>query len=139
MPPTAAGNPRAGPGARTAIQLRPWATGQTRPGPGNPHRVTAGIGWTALAAMAVTQVVSSRAGHLEIFVSLIVVLLAVASVSFTALGPGWPRLNFFNSPSANVVPHALPSSPPLTIIGRPFPANMNKIIGNTFVVLKIER
>ena len=41
--------------------------------------------------MAVTQVVSSRAGHLEIFVSLIVVLLAVASVSFTALGPGWPR------------------------------------------------
>ena len=91
MPPTAAGNPRAGPGARTAIQLRPWATGQTRPGPGNPHRVTAGIGWTALAAMAVTQVVSSRAGHLEIFVSLIVVLLAVASVSFTALGPGWPR------------------------------------------------
>lgn len=53
--------------------------------------MTAGIGWTALAAMAVTQVVSSRAGHLEIFVSLIVVLLAVASVSFTALGPGWPR------------------------------------------------
>ena len=41
--------------------------------------------------MAVTQVVSSQAGHLEIFVSLIVVLLAVASVSFTALGPGWPR------------------------------------------------
>ncbi len=48
-------------------------------------------GWVALAAMAVTQVVSSRAGHLEIFVTLIVALLAVASVSFTATGPGWPR------------------------------------------------
>ncbi len=48
-------------------------------------------GWTALAAMAVAQVVSSRAGHLEIFVTLIVVLLAVASVSFTAVGWGWPR------------------------------------------------
>lgn len=48
-------------------------------------------GWTALAAMAVAQVVSSRAGHLEIFVTLIVALLAVASVSFTALGSGWPR------------------------------------------------
>lgn len=48
-------------------------------------------GWAALAAMAVAQVVSSRAGHLEIFVTLIVALLAVASVSFTALGSGWPR------------------------------------------------
>ncbi|HEY8046975.1 MAG TPA: carotenoid biosynthesis protein [Streptosporangiaceae bacterium] len=48
-------------------------------------------GWVALAAMAVTQVASSRAGHLEIFVTLIVALLAVASVSFTAIGPGWPR------------------------------------------------
>jgi putative membrane protein len=41
--------------------------------------------------MAVAQVVSSRAGHLDIFVSLIVVLLAVASMSFTAIGSGWPR------------------------------------------------
>lgn len=48
-------------------------------------------GWVALAAMAVLQVASSRAGHLEIFVTLIVALLAVASVSFTAIGPGWPR------------------------------------------------
>jgi uncharacterized membrane protein len=48
-------------------------------------------GWAALAVMAVAQVASSRAGHLELFVSLIVVLLAVASVSFTAVGWGWPR------------------------------------------------
>ncbi|MDX6338374.1 MAG: hypothetical protein QOG05_5714 [Streptosporangiaceae bacterium] len=48
-------------------------------------------GWAALAAMALTQVVSSRAGHLEIFVTLVVALLAVASVSFTALRWGWPR------------------------------------------------
>jgi len=41
--------------------------------------------------MAVAQVVSSRAGHLEIFVTLIVVLLAVASVSFATLRWGWPR------------------------------------------------
>jgi hypothetical protein len=41
--------------------------------------------------MAVAQVVSSRAGHLEISVTLIVALLAVASVSFTALRSGWPR------------------------------------------------
>jgi putative membrane protein len=41
--------------------------------------------------MAVAQVVSSRAGHLEIAVTLIVTLLAVASVSFTALRTGWPR------------------------------------------------
>jgi uncharacterized membrane protein len=53
--------------------------------------VTAVTGWVALAAMAVAQVVSSRAGHLEIFVTLIVAALAVASVSFTALGWGWPR------------------------------------------------
>jgi uncharacterized membrane protein len=53
--------------------------------------VTAVTGWVALAAMAVAQVVSSRAGHLEFFVTLIVGLLAVASVSFTALGWGWPR------------------------------------------------
>jgi putative membrane protein len=45
----------------------------------------------ALAAMAVAQVASARAGHLELFVSLIVALLAVASVSFTAIGSGWPR------------------------------------------------
>ena len=48
-------------------------------------------GWAALAAMAVAQVASSRAGHLELLVSLIVMLLAVASVSFTAVGWGWPR------------------------------------------------
>lgn len=53
--------------------------------------MAARTGWVALAAMAVAQVVSSRTGHLEIFVSLIVVLLAVASVSFTAIGAGWPR------------------------------------------------
>ena len=41
--------------------------------------------------MAAAQVVSSRAGHLEIAVTLIVTLLAVASVSFTALLTGWPR------------------------------------------------
>ena len=41
--------------------------------------------------MAVAQVVSSRSGHLEIFVTLIVVALAVASVSFTAAVWGWPR------------------------------------------------
>ena len=41
--------------------------------------------------MAVAQVASSRAGHLEISVTLIVLLLAVASVSFTALLSGWPR------------------------------------------------
>jgi putative membrane protein len=41
--------------------------------------------------MAVAQVASSRAGHLEIAVTLIVALLAVASVSFTALLAGWPR------------------------------------------------
>jgi putative membrane protein len=41
--------------------------------------------------MALAQVVSSRSGHLEVFVTLIVALLAVASVSFTALGWGWPR------------------------------------------------
>jgi putative membrane protein len=45
----------------------------------------------ALAAMAAAQVASSRTGHLEVFVSLIVALLAVASVSFTAIGWGWPR------------------------------------------------
>jgi uncharacterized membrane protein len=45
----------------------------------------------ALAAMAAAQVASARAGHLELFVSLIVLLLAVASVSFTAIGSGWPR------------------------------------------------
>ena len=48
-------------------------------------------GWVALAVMAVAQVASSRAGHLELFVSLIVAALAVASVSFTAVGWGWPR------------------------------------------------
>jgi uncharacterized membrane protein len=53
--------------------------------------LTAVAGWVALAAMAVAQVVSSRAGHLEIFVTLIVAALAVASVSFAALGWGWPR------------------------------------------------
>ena len=53
--------------------------------------MTAVTGWIALAAMAVAQVVSSQAGHLEIFVTLIVAALAVASVSFTALGWGWPR------------------------------------------------
>ena len=41
--------------------------------------------------MAVAQVVSSRAGHLEIFVTLIVVMLAAASVSFAAVLWGWPR------------------------------------------------
>jgi putative membrane protein len=41
--------------------------------------------------MAVAQVTSSRAGHLELFVSLIVAALAVASVSFTAVGSGWVR------------------------------------------------
>jgi uncharacterized membrane protein len=41
--------------------------------------------------MAVAQVASSRAGHLELFVSLIVAALAVASVSFTAVASGWPR------------------------------------------------
>ena len=41
--------------------------------------------------MAVAQVVSSRAGHLEIFVTLIVVALAAASVSFAAVVWGWPR------------------------------------------------
>ncbi|MGO9219997.1 MAG: carotenoid biosynthesis protein [Streptosporangiaceae bacterium] len=48
-------------------------------------------GWVALSAMAVAQVVSSQAGHLESFVTLIVAALAVASVSFTAIGSGWPR------------------------------------------------
>jgi uncharacterized membrane protein len=41
--------------------------------------------------MATAQVTSSRAGHLELFVLLIVAALAVASVSFTAVGSGWPR------------------------------------------------
>jgi uncharacterized membrane protein len=41
--------------------------------------------------MAIAQVASSRAGHLELFVSLIVGALAVASVSFTAVESGWPR------------------------------------------------
>src|ERR1039457_4636020 len=91
MPPTAAGNPRPGPGTRTAIQLRPRTAGQTGPRPVTPHRAAAVAGWVALGAMAVAQVVSSRAGHLEIFVSLIVAALAVASVSFTAIGSGWPR------------------------------------------------
>ena len=53
--------------------------------------MAAQAGWVALAGMAVAQVVSSRSGHLVVFVSLIVVLLAVASVSFTAVGWGWPR------------------------------------------------
>jgi hypothetical protein len=53
--------------------------------------VAAASGWVALAAMTVAQMASSRAGHLELFVSLIVAALAVASVSFTAVGPGWPR------------------------------------------------
>ena len=53
--------------------------------------MTTVTGWVALAVMTVAQVVSSRAGHLEIFVTLIVAALAVASVSFTALGWGWPR------------------------------------------------
>ena len=48
-------------------------------------------GWAALAVMAAAQVVSSRSGHLEIFVTLIVVALAVASVSFTAAVWDWPR------------------------------------------------
>ena len=90
MPPTGAGNP-VGPGARTAIQPRPRTGGQTKPGRREPRRAAAVAGWAALAAMAVAQVVSSRAGHLEIFVTLIVVALAVASVSFTAVVWGWPR------------------------------------------------
>jgi uncharacterized membrane protein len=53
--------------------------------------VAAVAGWVALVAMAVAQVASSQAGHLEIFVTLIVAALAVASVSFTALSWGWPR------------------------------------------------
>ena len=48
-------------------------------------------GWAALAVMAAAQVVSSRSGHLEIFVTLIVVALAVASVSFTAAVWDWPQ------------------------------------------------
>ncbi len=91
MPPAAAGNPGPGPGVRTAIQLRPDAAGQTRSGPRAAYRAAAVAGWVALTAMAVAQVISSRAGHLEIFVTLIVAALAAASVSFTALGPGWPR------------------------------------------------
>jgi uncharacterized membrane protein len=91
MPPAAAGNPGPGPGVRTAIQPRPGAAGQTRSGPRATYRAAAVAGWVALTAMAAAQVISSRAGHLEIFVTLIVVLLAVASVSFTALGAGWPR------------------------------------------------
>ncbi len=91
MPPTAAGNPRPGPGTRTAIQPRPRTGGQTRPGRREPHRPAAVAGWAALAVMAVAQVVSSRSGHLEIFVTVIVVALAVASVSFTAVVWGWPR------------------------------------------------
>jgi hypothetical protein len=62
MPPTAAGNPRPGPGARTAIQLRPRSAGQTRPARRATYRAAAVTGWAALAAMAVAQVVSSRAG-----------------------------------------------------------------------------
>lgn len=91
MPPNAAGNPRPGSGIRPAIQLRTETAGQTGPGSPSAQRAAAVTGWVALAAMAVTQVASSRAGHLEIFVSLIVVLLAVASVSFAAIGWGWPR------------------------------------------------
>jgi uncharacterized membrane protein len=53
--------------------------------------VAAVAGWVALVAMAVTQVASSRAGHLEILVTLIVAALAVASVSFTGVSWGWPR------------------------------------------------
>jgi hypothetical protein len=90
MPPTGAGNP-VGPGARTVIQPRPRTGGQTKPGRREPRRAAAVAGWAALAAMAVAQVVCSRAGHLEIFVTLIVVALAVASVSFTAVVWGWPR------------------------------------------------
>jgi uncharacterized membrane protein len=41
--------------------------------------------------MAAAQVTSARAGHLELFVPTIVAGLAVASVSFTAVGWGWPR------------------------------------------------
>ena len=85
MPPHATSNHGLGPAARTAIQLRPSTTGQTGPSPRNPHHVAAVAGWVALVAMAVTQVASSQAGHLEILVTLIVAALAVASVSFTGV------------------------------------------------------
>jgi len=56
-----------------------------------PHQGRARAGWVALAAMAVAQVVSSRAGHLVFFTWLIVALLAAASVAFTAVRAGWRR------------------------------------------------
>ncbi len=56
-----------------------------------PHRGRARAGWVALAAMAVAQVASSKAGHLVFFVWLIVALLAAASVAFTAVRAGWRR------------------------------------------------
>jgi uncharacterized membrane protein len=41
--------------------------------------------------MASSQVTSAKAGHLIVFTWLIVALLAVSSVSFTAVRAGWPR------------------------------------------------
>ncbi len=56
-----------------------------------PHRGRARAGWAALAAMAVAQVTASKAGHLVFFVWLIVALLAVVAVAFTAVRAGWRR------------------------------------------------
>ncbi len=55
-----------------------------RPGP-------ARAGWAALAAVAVAQVASVRAGHLVLATSFIVALLAAASIAFTAVAAGWWR------------------------------------------------
>jgi hypothetical protein len=52
MPPAAAGNPPPGPGARTAIQLRRRAAGQTRPGRRATCRAAAVTGRAALAILS---------------------------------------------------------------------------------------
>lgn len=48
-------------------------------------------GWVALAFLAAAQVASADAGHLLLFVWLIVGLLAAAAICFTAARAGWPR------------------------------------------------
>jgi uncharacterized membrane protein len=80
-------------GPQAAVRAR-WR-GAALAGDGlHPGRARVGwvrVGWAALAAMAAAQVTSSRAGHLELFVWLIVALLAVAAAAFTAVTVGWPR------------------------------------------------
>lgn len=58
---------------------------------GEQRGSAARVGWAALAAMAITQVASAKAGHLMLFTWLIVAALTISSVSFTAVRAGWRR------------------------------------------------